>query len=739
MLSPNSISEDWGMYFFESGPFSDVPGNGKSAEDKKKSFAISRRSFLHMGMISGATAVPTLGAPRTSGDDPETAGHQPLGLSGALPFRQIHLDFHTSPAVPSVGEAFRASEFAEILKDAAVNSITIFAKCNQGMSYYPTKVGIMHPHLKFDLLGEMIEACHRQGIRTVIYISTMYDQYAWQHHGDWRVLDAEGREDGLFQETDPLKAQLGRVCINTPYLDYVAAQAEEVLKRYEADGIFYDNYIYRYHGCYGPSCMLEREKLGLDSTRVEDTHQHSRMVMIRGMKRLYDLAHKLRPEAEIYFNGPISFSDEPDFIRSIVKYYTHNEIEALPGGSWGYPYYEVASRYFRNLGLECVGMTGRFHRSWEDFGSIRNQAALDFECFRMLAEANVCKIGDQLHPSGRLNKAIYKRIGNTYRSVAEKEPWCQGAKAVTEIGFLTTCTGKGITESDIGVTGMLKELHYQFDVLDRQSNFDRYKLLILPDSVYLDEKLLAKVRSYLAQGGKMILSDQSGLDEAGKGFALTEIGLNYEGPWPHEVQYIEVLKPLNHGLPEMVEVAYEKGAAVKGLPGTEVLGRIWRAYFDRSYKHFFVEQTPFSSATDYVAVAARDGIIYIATPIFRSYAQYAYLFYKQLVDNCIQRFLPEPLIRSNAPSTAQITVTEQRNRSIVHILNYCPERRAPHLDIVEEASPLTAVDISLRIDLSPRTAELAPQREVLKFTYVKGYAHVTVPKVNGHQMVVFEM
>jgi hypothetical protein len=708
-------------------------------EDRKSVSTITRRSFIQfLGTAPGAVAVPALVGRALPGRDPQNPGGEPLGLTGILPFRQIHLDFHTPPAVPSVGEAFKAAEFAEILKDAAVNSITIFAKCNQGMSYYPTKVGVMHPHLKFDLLGEMVESCHNQGIRTVIYISTMYDQYMWEHHGDYRVLDAEGREDGLFRETGPLKAQLGKVCLNTQYLDYVAAQAEEVLKSYEADGIFYDNYDYPYAGCYGASCMLDREKLGLDSTRVEDTHKHAQIVMITGMKRLYKLAHDLRPEAEIYFNGPISFSSDPSFIRSITPYYTHNEIESLPGGSWGYPYYEVASRYFRNIGLQCIGMTGRFHRSWEDFGSIRNQAALNFECFRMLAEANLCKIGDQLHPSGQLNRAVYGRIGKTYRSVAEKEPWCHGATAVTEIGFLTTSAGHGVAESDLGVTGMLKELHHQFDVLDLESNFDAYKLLILPDSLRFRGKLLQKVRSYLGRGGKVILSNESGLDEAGKTFALNEIGLEYEGPWPHEVQYIEVLDPLKRGLPDMVQVAYEKGAATKALPGTTVLARIWRAYFDRNYRHFFVEQTPFSSPTDYVAVAARGGVVYIATPIFRSYAQYAYLFYKQLVQNCIERLLPDQLIRSDAPSTAQITVTQQPRRRIVHVLNYCPVRRAPSLDIVEEPSPLTDVAIYIRASESPRRVELVPQRQSLEFSHADGYVHVSVPKVDGHQMIAFE-
>ena len=62
-----------------------------------------------------------------------------------LAFRQIHLDFHTSPLIEGVGEDFDSEEFVKTLKEAYVNSITIFAKCHHGMSYYPTKVGKVHP------------------------------------------------------------------------------------------------------------------------------------------------------------------------------------------------------------------------------------------------------------------------------------------------------------------------------------------------------------------------------------------------------------------------------------------------------------------------------------------------------------------------------------------------------------------------------------------------------------------
>jgi hypothetical protein len=706
---------------------------------------LSRRSFVKVLGLGPAlfpagslpAAIPdtrplsTMAAGETSGD-PRIE----------LPFRHIHQDFHTSPAITGVGEEFRADEYAQTLKNAAVNSITVFAKCHHGMSYYPTKVGIQHPHLKIDLLGQMIEACHIQGIQVVSYISTMYDQYMWRRHGDWRVLDEHGGEVGLEQNAGPLKAELGRVCINTPMLDYLARQAEEVVKEYDIDGMWYDNMIYPLtSGCCCAYCMADRERLGLDSTKPQDRVRHSQIVMDRAMKTLAPIVQNKNPNLRLFFNGPIAFQRVP-FMRECLKYYTHIEIESLPGGSWGYSFYEIAARYERNLGLDTMGMTGAFHRSWGDFGAVRNQAALDYECFRMLALGNQCAIGDHLHPRGKLNPVTYERIGRAYRSVAEKEPWCRNARPVTEIGTITLLTRgyhEGLPHSDIGAANVLQESHHQFDVLDTESPFDKYRVILLPDSHRMDGALLAKLRQYLAGGGALILSHESGLDENGREFALTEIGVTYEGPWQHEFQYVEVIDgAVNRRLPHMVQIFYEKGGAVRLQPGTQLLGRIWKSYFDRNYMHFQVEQTPFSEPTDYVGVAQRGKVIYIAAPIFRTYADFAYQFYRLLVANCITRLLPDPLIKSDAPSTARITVTEQPGRRIVHVLQYLPERRAPNVDVVEDVIPLINVKLALRSGTAPRRVYLAPQRHALQADFRDGYVQVLVPSVEGHQMVVFE-
>lgn len=695
---------------------------------------LSRRSFVRsLGTGVGLASLASVRSGEASSAEPAIATPETPVADHELRFRQIHLDFHTSPLVPGVAEDFDPDEFVGVLKEAAVNSVTVFSRCHHGMCYYPSKVAPVHPHLKFDLLGRMIEACHKAGIRTPVYTTVMWDEYAAEHHADWRVVDEHGKVDG----GEPLEARWRRLCPNTPLLDYVGAHIEEVAKNYEVDGFFIDIVRYSDFGCFCTYCMRERERLGLDSTKQVDRDRHAQIVIERAMEQLSSRIKPHQPKATIYFNGRVRVGFRPE-----LKYFTHLEIESLPGGGWGYSHFAVMSRYVRNLGLDYMGMTGRFHRSWGDFGTVRNQAALDYECFSMLAQGGKCSIGDQLHPRGRLNKAVYERIGRTYRSVAEKEAWCAGAKPVVDIGFVSdaafTYHGR-VTETETGATHMLARLHHQFDTLDWDSEFDRYKLVILPDVHRLDDARARRLQAYLAGGGKLLLSHEAGLDTEGKKFALAEMGIEYVGPAEDKGEYFEALEGLDGDLPPMAHFWYEQGSAVRALPGTLVLARIWKSYFDRSFRHFSSHrQTPYEKPTDRPAVAQHGNVIYISHPVFGIYARHSYAPHKQLVANCIQRMLPKPLIKAEAPSTAQITVTAQEGRKIVHVLHYAAERRTRDIDIVEDTIPLQNLKLALRTEERPRQVYLAPQRQSLRFGYAEGYTQVSVLEVRGHQMIVFE-
>ena len=73
--------------------------------------------------------------------------------------------------IKGIGSRFSKENFQAALKEGNLSSITVFAKCHHGVCYYPTKVGTMHPHLDFDLLGEMIKAAHEIDVRIPVYIT----------------------------------------------------------------------------------------------------------------------------------------------------------------------------------------------------------------------------------------------------------------------------------------------------------------------------------------------------------------------------------------------------------------------------------------------------------------------------------------------------------------------------------------------------------------------------------------
>ncbi len=91
----------------------------------------------------------------------------------------------------------------------------------------------------------------------------------------------------------------------------------------------------------------------------------------------------------------------------------------------------------------------------------------------------------------RINHVTYDLIGSVYDSVKEKEPWCDNVSAVTEIAVFTPeaviGSSREFPASIRGFYRMLEEAHYQFDIIDQYMDFSKYKLIILPDIITMDE------------------------------------------------------------------------------------------------------------------------------------------------------------------------------------------------------------------------------------------------------------
>ena len=181
-----------------------------------------------------------------------------------LRFRQVHLDFHTSEKIKRVGDSFNAQEFVDTLVKANVNSITCFARCHHGMIYYDTKFPARHPGLKRNLLKEQIDICHKNNINVPIYITVGWDEYMASKHSEWLERSASGKPYNITDEHPGIfeAVNIGwkKLCLNSPYKDYVIDQTREVLEKFkgQVDGLFFD--IVFQNPCACNYCIEDMEK-----------------------------------------------------------------------------------------------------------------------------------------------------------------------------------------------------------------------------------------------------------------------------------------------------------------------------------------------------------------------------------------------------------------------------------------------------------------------------------------------
>ena len=461
-------------------------------------------------------------------------------------YRQVHLDFHTSEAIETIGNRFSKLQFQEMLRKGHVDSITIFAKCHHGWSYFPSEYNELHPGLSFDLLGAMIEAAHEIDVRTPVYLSAGFDEKWARKYPGWLIRNVEDHQSGQSF----LEPGYHQFCMNTPYLNHLVNQVKEVVQKYDGDGIFLD--IVGERMCYCQYCVASLREAGQDPRDPIAVRELGKQTYKNYTVTMRKVIDSIKPGHPLFHNsGHITRGR-----RDLAHANSHQELESLPTGGWGYDHFPLSARYAATLGMDYLGMTGKFHTTWGEFGGYKHPNALRYETALSLAHGARCSIGDQLPPDGAMDTATYELIGKAYREVEEKEPWCRNTTAIADIALLSLqavenagLLGKKETTresvSDNGASRMLIEGQYLFNIIDLDADFTPYKVLILPDGVSVDAELRRRINDYCSNGGKLLATGSSGMDISGDGFAL-DLGVRWLELNPYCPDYFRPSFPLKN-------------------------------------------------------------------------------------------------------------------------------------------------------------------------------------------------
>ena len=651
-----------------------------------------------------------------------------------LPFRQVHLDFHTSEHIPGVGKKFNKKQWQAALEAGAVNSITVFAKGHHSWSYYPTKAGMEHPTLKRDLLGQQIKACHEIGVRAPIYFTVGWSATDAELHPEWTARDPQGNIHNVNFDVNakPTDTRPGCswkwLCPSGEYLKLILEQTQEICDRYEVDGFFYDI-------CFGPTCYCDNctagmRAAGMDPTNFKQAMAYNESKWISLQRACKQVIHAVHPEATLYWNGGAGI-----YVPYPHAEQTHFELEDLPTAWGGYNKFPVRAKYFANKGKQYMAMSGKFHTSWGEFGGFKNPDAIKYEAAAMVAWGARCSFGDQLHPNGVMDLETYRSIGVGYKYVKKIEQYSNGGVPFARLGLWLS----GSNDHDHGVTDMLLERQIDFEVVDPAGDFSRFSAIILPGHPCLSKASAATLEQFVKDGGALLVLGGGALDARRKEFLL-DVGARYVGPAQYVDDYLIVGKELAKGLVTSPFLNYSAGLRAR-LSGGKALASIREPYFDRTYEHYCSHlNTPPQEKDARQPGAWRKGkVVCLAHELGAMYYKHGAQLHRDLFVNALELIYKNPAMQVTMPSGGRVNLLHQpeARRYVAHIL-YGPPIERGRCSAIEDLVPIFDVPVALRVPERIKKAHTAPEKKTLRMKKSRGTVSVTVPRVECHTAVVFE-
>lgn len=643
-----------------------------------------------------------------------------------LPMRQVHLDFHTSELIENIGYKFSKENFKENLIRGNVSSITVFAKCHHGMCYYPTKIGKMHPNLKFDLLKEQITAAHSVGVRAPVYITAGWSVYDTANES-WLARNKDGSVQTVnydvtaSPDTPKPFASWQNLCLAGEYADYIYKITEEICLNYDIDGLFYD-ICFNEGVCYCESCISGMKNLGLDPDNEADARQYYKIKRLEFMKKCGELLKKYHPKATIFFNG----SCEPE-LCDFHGLETHYELEDLPTAWGGYDKFPFRAKYFSRYEKPIIAMTGKFHTSWGEFGGYKTKDALKFECASMLAFGAGCSVGDQLHPNGLMDSSTYELIGDAYSYVKSIEDICRDSKLVTNLGLWISSD----PEENEGMSKILleKQLDFDYACADNLREFDT---LIVPCNPVFKNDDVKLINDFIKTGKKTVLMGNcisSGID----------CGIEFIGKSGFDIDYAVVGEKISDGMVRSPFLFYESAYIVKA-DGYETLASIREPYFNRTYGHYCSHMnTPYrEEPADYPAVCRKDNLLYFAHDVGRIYRKYGSVYHRTYFCNALGQIYNGEYFNVSLGGRGRATLRKSADggKYLLHLL-YASPYKSGAAEIIDDTPKLYNIPVKLNIS-GIKKVTLLPDGKRLDFTDTDDGICFEIASLHIHQLIAFE-
>jgi Hypothetical glycosyl hydrolase 6/Beta-galactosidase trimerisation domain len=584
-------------------------------------------------------------------------------------------------------------------------------------AYYDSKLLPKAPGLGArDPLREALDAARPHGLPIIAYCVVQQGGHFLKAHPEWEMRGADGKP-------------IGRFCFNSGYLEAMKGIVAEQLA-YGIAGFHIDMLDQGFgppYGCWCDTCQHEFQKqhgrsMPKGATWDEDW---DRMLEFRYAtsdrfeKALTTYIKSINPAATVDFNyhgnPPFSF----ELGQRPVQHAGNGDFVTGETGVWGFSALTVGlnAAFYRAAtpGRQVQVAMQRGVRMYHD-QTTRPLADLRWELFTLLAHGAFVTVVDKTGFDGGLDPVAYERFGAAFREVHDKRAHF-GQQPVAEVGlyfshrtrdWLGRDQPANYFQSFQGAHKALVYEHIPFGIiLDENATIatlKQFPVVLLPNVAILSKQEVALFKSYVAGGGRMIVTGLSGCyDRLGKvatASALSELTgakfvrkLETEDNWVsapssqdtfafHNGRLVGVdplLGAFGKGLGTASPFLVKGPAAIFQPTTARTVGELLKPYrTTRQQQGKEATEWPMSAestvgrAIFLNSVGQGTVLTFACSPDFATASEHHIVEARKLIGNAVRFLNTNPTVRITAPANVESVVSDDpKTRTLrVHLIGY---------------------------------------------------------------------
>lgn len=665
-------------------------------------------------------------------------------------YRRCVIDMHITDCDKRFMSEFDAKNYVDMLLLSQSQSVVVYAHSHYGLCYFPTKVSKMHPGLNGrDILGEVINLCHKNNIYVVIYCSAIYDTIAYRNNPDWKIKDANGNPVAE-------NSRYGICCPNSPYRNYLSALAEEICNNYEFEGIRFDMTFWP-TVCYCQHCQKRfADEVGEELPKSVDwknplwvAFQRKREEwLVDFAKSITDTVRRVKPEVSVEHQSSTYHANW----NLGVTYKLAQQSDFLQGDFYGDALQGTfARKLFYNLSenLPC-GFETCISVDLGNYTTLKSKDLLKAKACAALADGTAFIFIDSIDPIGTFNRTVYERIGEIFNETKVYEPYlggklCQDVAVYfsTESKFDFNSSGTPHVDAVVNVCRSLINNHIPFGVITKRNinALSQYKIIVLPNILMMDEEEANAFREYVHSGGMLYASRGTSIvTKDGKkhdDFLLSDVfGVSYKGETSENFTYIapvEGTESIFAGYTTKHPIGfYASQLIIEPKSNVKVLGRTILPYFKPGDPIQFasIHNNPPGIFTENPAIILTQfgagKVIYSVVELEKFDPP------RDLFINLIKLLSDRFTFEAEAPKAVEITVfhQEEKKRFLISLINF--QHELPNI-------PVEGIKVKIRLDnKTPKSLRIIPEERDLNYEFENGYVQFITPKFETLSMFTLD-